>query len=104
MLLSAILSFAFAVLAILALQRASSAKILLDRPNDRSLHSIPKPKIGGIAVVGAVALAGFATQTSFPIVLQIAVLGLAAVSAADDIHYLPVAIRLGAHALAAIAV
>jgi UDP-N-acetylmuramyl pentapeptide phosphotransferase/UDP-N-acetylglucosamine-1-phosphate transferase len=72
---------------------------VLDRPNDRSSHSAPIPRGGGIAVVAAIVLAwlvlvrleGFGP----PVLAVIAgVLLLAVVSWFDDLGGLPPAVRL----------
>lgn len=76
----------------------------VDHPNDRSLHSDPTPRSGGLAVMaavlGATALAAVFTSRLPLAALALAVV-LAAVSLADDRGGLPIRARLGAHLLAA---
>ncbi len=72
----------------------------LDTPNERSLHTRPVPRTGGIAI-----LAGAATSLALGVGelwLPLALTALlAAVSFADDLMGLPTAARLAAHAAAA---
>ncbi len=90
-----------AVLGALALARSPLARRLLDRPNERSLHTEATPRVGGMALlVGALPLAAWGGDETIRGLLVFAV-GLAVVSAMDDARPLPVAVRLGVHALAA---
>lgn len=80
-------------------------RILLDRPNERSLHATPVPRSGGIAIVAGVA-AGAAMAPPVPAaaLAALALAGaLAALSLADDVRSLPVGMRLAAHLAAAAA-
>lgn len=78
---------------------------MLDIPNDRSLHSMPTPRSGGIAlligiVLGMVVL--WATTDNAPDLAIILALGiLAAVSVWDDLRGTPIIVRLCIHFLAA---
>ncbi len=84
---------------------------ILDAPNERSLHSQPTPRGGGIGIVG-VSLIGILLcwvlvpfWAAWPLVSFVcAALFIAAVSWRDDVRPLPVLVRFGAHALAAVAV
>jgi UDP-N-acetylmuramyl pentapeptide phosphotransferase/UDP-N-acetylglucosamine-1-phosphate transferase len=80
---------------------SGAAGRLLDHPNARSLHERPVPRIGGIAIMVGIAAAA-AWLRWFPAWLAIA-LGLALLSLVDDVRGLPVLVRLGGHAGAAIA-
>ncbi len=76
----------------------------LDVPNDRSLHSKPTPRTGGLAIMGAFALAFALTAWRFDHApLQVVVLAfvLAGVSLIDDRAGLPIRVRLAVHVLAA---
>jgi UDP-GlcNAc:undecaprenyl-phosphate/decaprenyl-phosphate GlcNAc-1-phosphate transferase len=71
----------------------------LDVPNERSLHTRPVPRSGGVAIMAGV-LAGFALlQTPLVVVLPAAV--LVAVSHLDDLRGLPIPVRLGVQIAAA---
>jgi UDP-N-acetylmuramyl pentapeptide phosphotransferase/UDP-N-acetylglucosamine-1-phosphate transferase len=78
---------------------------ILDRPNERSSHTVATPRGGGIAVTGSVLLIWAAlgmTGRISPVVIGI-VLGtvlLAIVSWIDDLRGLAPALRLAAHGLA----
>jgi UDP-N-acetylmuramyl pentapeptide phosphotransferase/UDP-N-acetylglucosamine-1-phosphate transferase len=82
-------------------------RLMLDRPNERSLHARPVPRSGGIAIAAGIA-AGAAMGE--PAALQsvgaiLVVAGaLAALSLADDIFTLPTLLRLAAQLAAAGAV
>jgi UDP-N-acetylmuramyl pentapeptide phosphotransferase/UDP-N-acetylglucosamine-1-phosphate transferase len=86
----------------------------LARPNARSLHAIPTPQGGGIAVIAAtlgMALAGAAalrlpaSDWRMLAALSLAAIGLAIVGGVDDVRPLPAAPRLLLHvALAAVVI
>ncbi|HUB95097.1 MAG TPA: glycosyl transferase [Stellaceae bacterium] len=87
-----------------AVRRWLGARAILDRPVERSSHSVPVPRGGGLAIIpvllggwGAIAAAGAPTRVL--IVMAVAA-ALAALSWRDDIGGLPVPIRLLAHAAA----
>ncbi len=81
-------------------------RAVLDHPTDRSSHSAPTPRGGGIAIMatllliwGVVAVAASARPTGIAIVLFAAV-GLSALSFIDDLRGLPVITRLAAQVVA----
>ncbi len=89
-------------LVIALLLRLTRGRLLADHPNERSLHSVPTPRIGGIGILAGVLLIALARlPASLSIVLAAALL-LWGVSLADDIRSLPVLVRLAAHSLAAL--
>ena len=96
-----ILSFAVAWV-VLRLLLSRFRTLVLDTPNERSLHERPVPRTGGIAVfLGAAMSVWFgAAQLWLPIVIA---LSLAAVSFVDDLRGMPTAARLVAHFAAAAA-
>lgn len=77
-------------------------RLLVDRPNERSLHEKPTPRTGGLAIVLG-SLAAWVSMIHSSHVLGLAVVAIAIVSLFDDwrgLHPLP---RLSAHiAVAAI--
>jgi phospho-N-acetylmuramoyl-pentapeptide-transferase len=75
-------------------------RLPLDHPNERSLHARPVPRVGGIGIVAGTLLA-FALLRAEPLLAAL-VAALAVVSYLDDRAHLPIAVRFGAHALAAI--
>lgn len=76
------------------------AHIALDQPNERSLHQASIPRTGGIGLHAGILLACPLTASYLPFGIWISLVGLFAVSLLDDIHSLPVLIRLAAHLLA----
>ena len=69
---------------------------LADHPNERSLHERPTARVGGLAMMLAtLPIIGWMAPAILPIVAVASV--LAAVSFADDLRSLPVAVRLAAH-------
>lgn len=82
-----------------------SRRAILDRPVDRSAHSVPVPRGGGLAVVPvllvawlAIALLGRAPPGTSAIVTTAA--GLAFLSWLDDLRGLPIGLRLFGHGVA----
>ena len=79
-------------------------RLMLDRPNQRSLHERPVPRSGGIAIAAGVAAGAAMSTVAAPhgLVALLAIAGaLAALSLADDIFTLPTLLRLAAHLAAA---
>lgn len=79
---------------------------IIDHPNERSLHSRPTPRTGGLAILVAVATAVSVLVLWYGarmdlIWLVAAALLLAVVSLADDKFNVSVSIRLGVHLLVA---
>ncbi len=92
-----------AALAIAILRRTPLAARLADVPNERSLHREPRPRVGGLGILaGAFPIALYFADGVGALVLSCA-LALALVSLLDDFRGLPIAARLSAHALAALA-
>lgn len=98
----AALAVTFACLWVL-LSRAGR-RLMLDRPNERSLHERPVPRSGGIAIAAGVAagvavnavMSAAAVPFVFSVTLGVAGV-LALVSLADDVVTLPTRLRLAAH-------
>ena len=89
------------------LSKPSSPFYVLDHPNDRSLHSEPTPRTGGIAIVTTIvaigaALAFYQGQYSYrllPIIVAMTV--VAAMSLADDLCRVHASVRFISHVAAA---
>lgn len=77
-------------------------RLATDIPNDRSLHTLPTPRVGGggIVPVGVVALAALAPHLWL---IAAAAAGLAAMSQIDDRRGLPARVRFSAHLAAVVA-
>ncbi|MBU9262821.1 glycosyltransferase family 4 protein [Burkholderia multivorans] len=105
-------SVAIAVALVVAIASASILRVLLatglawrlatDIPNDRSLHTLPTPRVGGWGIV-PVCLVVFLALAPRLWLIAAAVAGLAAISQIDDRRGLPARVRFSAH-LAAVAV
>lgn len=82
------------------LRRSGLAHRVADHPNERSLHSVPTPRLGGIGLL-AVALpaAAWAAADSLGVVL-ICAAALALLSLVDDVRSLPIEVRLPGHVTA----
>jgi UDP-GlcNAc:undecaprenyl-phosphate/decaprenyl-phosphate GlcNAc-1-phosphate transferase len=84
---------ALVTLLLIAWMLRARDRLPLDVPNDRSLHRLPLPRSGGMAIMAGV-LAGFAIlQTPLTVVLPAAT--LVVVSHVDDVRGLPIPVRLG---------
>ena len=96
-----VLSFGAALVVLGWLVRSRVARFALDHPNRRSLHHAPTPRVGGIGVLAGIAIAlGMVGADTVP-VLGPGLALLAAVSFADDVRGVRVAVRLAAHLIAA---
>jgi UDP-GlcNAc:undecaprenyl-phosphate GlcNAc-1-phosphate transferase len=100
---------AFAVAAVLAwllvpfAERFARRIGAMDVPNERSLHELPTPKLGGLAILVGVVVAGvlflpWAPQTRAILVGAVAI---AAVGVLDDVFELPAGLKLLGQGLAA---
>ena len=97
------IAFSLSLLILFALLKSGVARRLaLDQPNQRSLHAVPVPRVGGIAIVAAV-LVAWSLQPGLGLLLALLTAALALVSAIDDRIGLPAALRLAVHGLAALA-
>lgn len=97
-----VVSAAIAWIVIAALRRSRWAQRLVDRPNERSLHAQPTPRFGGLGVMsGALVVGAVAAPHELLPTLACAAL-LAILSTFDDVHSLPIEVRLPAHFAAAL--
>lgn len=76
-------------------------RLPVDLPNERSLHSEPVPRCGGVAVMLGVSLVALPFAKDHYWLIAIA-LGLSMVSYLDDLRGLPVVFRLVAHFMGAV--
>jgi len=96
-----IISLLIAVTVLFLVLRSSLSKTMQDIPNQRSLHSRPVPRMGGIGLLAGT-LAGWTLLWSDLVWwVWLPVLGLFALSVLDDLRGLPVRQRLVAHLVAA---
>ena len=100
-----ILSPAFSFLVTLGLlawlSRSKVAAAVLDRPNQRSLHSTPVPRIGGIGMATGIATGWLLASSATPLSIVAGGCVLFGLSLLDDVFGISVATRLGAHLLVA---
>lgn len=81
-------------------------RAVLDHPTERSSHSAPTPRGGGIAIMATLALIWGLVALTMPerltgtAVVLIAAIGLSAISFVDDLRGLPVMTRLAAQFVA----
>lgn len=78
-------------------------RLATDIPNDRSLHTRPTPRIGGLGIVPVVAIAIALFAPSLWLIAA-GMLFVAAVSQVDDRRGLPARVRFAAHLMLVIAV
>lgn len=107
-LLSAVIAFVLALCCTHMLSRPGTRWRILDYPNERSLHSRPTPRTGGLAILVAVYGAGIVTAAIWPlpsIAVAIAggVLVIAAISFLDDGRGVAPVWRMLVHLSAAVA-
>jgi UDP-N-acetylmuramyl pentapeptide phosphotransferase/UDP-N-acetylglucosamine-1-phosphate transferase len=106
---AAAVSFAAAATITWTVRGIALARSLLDRPNERSAHTRPTPRLGGIGIMGAFLpiaavvlwLASAATE-SFVVLGATAVISL--LGLVDDLRPLSARVRFGVQAAAALAV
>ena len=98
-LLGPVLAYVIAALALAVLLSPAVRDRLLDQPNARSLHAVPVPRSGGIAIMVGIVTAAIAVGA--PPLLWGGALALAALSLVDDWRTLPSGWRLIAHLIVA---
>ena len=98
------LSAAIAWLATAALA-VGRGVVILDHPNERSLHSQPTPRTGGLAIVAAVLAGhlGLVLAGRLPVMpsLWAGAALVFSVSVADDVRHMPAGVRMLVHLVAA---
>jgi len=96
----ALAAFVIALLCLRVLVSDFGRRLVLDRPNERSLHQHPVPRTGGLAIIAGVAAGCLVGEPGFGVTLGLAA-ALAVVSFLDDIFDLRTSIRLALHLVAA---
>ncbi len=96
-----ILAFALAFGLTKWLVAHAAGRLPVDTPNNRSLHSTPIPRAGGIGLLCGFAVAALLISPALPATLWIAALLLFGISLADDFRPLPAKWRLTVHLCAA---
>ncbi|MBD1555170.1 MraY family glycosyltransferase [Pseudomonas typographi] len=104
---SSLLAFFISVVGVWLVKKYASATMMLDTPNERSSHSVPTPRGGGVAVVLAfvcgiaIATYGGKIELHNAIILSAASLLVALVGFFDDRRGVSISVRLGCHVIAA---
>jgi UDP-N-acetylmuramyl pentapeptide phosphotransferase/UDP-N-acetylglucosamine-1-phosphate transferase len=92
-----LLALVVAALAVGALLRSRAAALVLDRPNQRSLHAAPTPRIGGIGILAGIAVARTFIDIAVDPRVLIALGLLIAISLVDDLRSIGVVWRMLTH-------
>ena len=97
--------FAASAIAVMLARAWATHKQILDHPNERSSHSFPTPRGGGIGIVvvviaGMVLLGGASIGKLWPWLA--AAIAISATGLLDDVRGLPTALRMAVHLLAGI--
>lgn len=78
--------------------------VIYDIPNERSLHTKPVPRVGGIALLSGVFTGWLLLPTFWNWWIMLPAAGLFMLSLADDVRSLSIRMRLSCHFLAALTV
>lgn len=98
-----LVAFIAAAAIVRVLAGAALARLVIDVPNDRSLHATPMPRTGGVGLLAGAAIAwALSVHTSLSLTAGLAA-ALAATFLIEDVCGLPTAVRLALQASAAIA-
>lgn len=84
------------------LMTGKTGAVVRDMPNERSLHSTPIPRVGGIALMAGVLSAWALLMPFLAWWIALPALGLFALSLLDDVRGLSPQVRLAGHFLAAL--
>ncbi len=90
--------------AIWLILRSPLARSSLDLPNERSLHSNPVPRTGGLGILAAITIASLTFKPSLPWPIWAALAIIVVVSFVDDLQGLRASIRMPLHLIAAVTV
>lgn len=80
----------------LLLHSGLAARLALDKPNHRSLHSLPTPRVGGLAMLASIMAAWLLSPNADLLLIGLSC-ALLALSFADDRYGLPIGLRLAVH-------
>jgi len=103
----AILSAAVSFFLVYLLSRPTSPLVILDQPNERSLHSTPVSRTGGLGILGGIVLSGFLLMhyqgyPAYLVSIFVGIILVATVSLVDDKKGLSVRHRLLVQMIAAV--
>ncbi len=102
-----ILSMAVSFFLVYLLSRPTSSLVILDQPNERSLHSVPVSRVGGLGILGGMVLSGILLMhrqgyPAYLVSIFVGIILIAIVSLIDDKKGVSVRYRLLVHMIAAI--
>ncbi len=102
-----ILSGLVSLFLVYLLSRKSSPLLILDKPNERSLHSKPTSRTGGVGILGGIIFSGLllTSAQAYPgslVSIFVGIMMIATVSLIDDKRGVSVRYRLFVHILAAV--
>lgn len=92
-----IFPFVLAALLLHWMLQSRLMRFAIDQPNDRSLHTVPVPRTGGLALMIATLLSWAVNGESRSLPLAVCVVLLMALSLTDDIRGLSAALRFLGH-------
>ena len=99
--ISIVIAFVVAATVLALLLAGNAGRWMLDRPNRRSLHTTPTPRLGGFPVMAGIVAAWWWVGNTELAALWPALAALVAVSLYDDVRGAPVVLRFGVHLVAA---
>lgn len=100
--IQAVISAIVAVLVIVLILKSKLAHSVQDIPNERSLHAVPTPRIGGVGLMAGVLAGWTLLSASIQWWLLLPLLALLVVSFLDDIYNLSIKQRLTVQLLSAL--
>jgi Fuc2NAc and GlcNAc transferase len=105
---AALAAFGASALFVLALRTYARNRSLLDRPNQRSAHSIPTPRLGGLGIMATflpgAAIWSIAGRSEEALVVIGGAAAMAVLGLLDDLRSLPARTRFAVQVIAAAAV
>lgn len=93
---------AFAALLLVLMLRLRLGRFVLDRPGSRSLHNIPVPRLGGVAIMTALILSALVYKPQMWAMIAPSLAVLIIISLIDDRRSVPVLVRLCLQLIASI--
>ncbi|MHB1657168.1 MAG: MraY family glycosyltransferase [Burkholderiales bacterium] len=99
--MAVLLALIISVLAVRLFSGSYAARLAMDLPNQRSLHTAPIPRTGGLGVATGVACGWALAGSAVPVPVWAGAAALIAVSFLDDRYGLPAAVRFLVHGVIA---
>ena len=99
--MAVLLALIISVLAVRLFSGSYAARLAMDMPNQRSLHTAPIPRTGGLGVATGVACGWALAGAALPVPVWAGAAALILVSFLDDRYGLPAAARFLAHGVIA---